>query len=210
MILKKTKNDFENRPFISTLIPTQFLYNYSLDDFDKDGYEVPNPLERAYYEAEGIDLNNKIQYHVAPVQEWYYDEEQSRDGLILDHCMLLTRYSFVGAARRQIEDAARDRPILQKLLNIKPKWGIDFSLDYITKDVCMEVIHIEQDFTNLEEAIEAKEKLENIIETTDWEQGAQNLIKHKSEWEHLSSDDHSDYKAQFFGWHRAFDNKKVF
>ena len=32
----------------------------------------------------------------------------------------------------------------------------------------------------------------------------------KHEWENLSSDDHSDYKAQFFGWERAFDNKKVF
>jgi hypothetical protein len=36
------------------------------------------------------------------------------------------------------------------------------------------------------------------------------LYQRKDEWENLSSDDHSDYKAQFFGWHRAFDNKKVF
>lgn len=210
MLLKKTDCEFASSPFLTTLIPTEYLYTKSLKDFDKDGYEVPNLIERAYYEAHGVKLNHEIQYHVAPVQPWYYDVEDSEQGLVLDHCMLLTRYAFGGAARQQIENAVNDRPILQKLLNTKPKWGIDFSLDYITKDICMEVIHIEQDFDNLEQANEAKLKLETIIETTDWELGAQKLIERKSEWENLSSDDHSDYKAQFFGWHRAFDNMKVF
>jgi len=40
--------------------------------------------------------------------------------------------------------------------------------------------------------------------------GAMQLYQRKDEWINLSSDDHSDYKAQFFGWERAFDNKKVF
>ena len=110
----------------------------------------------------------------------------------------------------QIEQVCQNRPILQKLLNIKPKWGIDFSLDYVTHEVVMEVIHIEQDFDNLEEAYDAKERLEKIIDNTDWYDGAISLWQRKEEWENLSSDDHSDYKAQFFGWERAFDNKKVF
>ena len=210
MKLENLYPKFSEHPYLTTLISTPYLYNLPFKDFDKDGYEVPNYIERRYYEAEGIDLNCEIQYHVAPVQAWYTDQEDSEHGLVLDHCMLLTRYAFAGLARSQIESVVKDRPILQKLLNIKPKWGLDFSLDYITKDVCMEVIHIEQNFDNLEEANKARMKLENIIDNTDWEQGAQDLIKCKSEWEHLSSDDHSDYKAQFFGWHRAFDNKKVF
>ena len=114
-------------------------------------------------------------------------------------------------ARQQIQDVCNgSRPILQKLLNIKPKYGIDFSLDYVTHDVVMEVIHIEQDFDNIEEAESAKERLEHIINNTDWYEGAMRLYQRKHEWENLSSDDHSDYKAQFFGWERAFDNKKVF
>jgi len=210
MHLVKLNIEFTDNPYLKTPIARQLVETLPLKDFDKDGYEVPTPLEYLHYEANGIELNREIQYHIAPVQEWYTDIESSEHGLVLDHCMLLTRYAFAGEARQQIEEVCQHRPILQKLLNIKPKWGIDFSLDYVTKDVCMEVIHIEQDFTNIDQANEAKHKLEQIIENTDWYDGAMMLYARRDEWINLSSDDHSDYKAQFFGWHRAFDNRKVF
>jgi len=205
--LEPTFTDF---PYLTTPIDRSLVETLPFKDFDKDGYEIPTPLEHLHYEANGVELNREIQFHIAPVQEWYHDIEQSEQGLVLDHCMLLTRYAFAGEARQQLTEVSQHRPILQKLLNIKPKWGIDFSLDYVTHDIVMEVIHIEQDFDTLEDAYRAKERLENIIDTTDWYEGAIELWKRKSEWENLSSDDHSDYKAQFFGWKRAFDNKKVF
>jgi hypothetical protein len=205
--LNPTFTDF---PYLTKPIQRSLVETLPFKDFDKDGYEVPTPLEHLHYEANGIELNREIQYHIAPVQEWYQDIESSEHGLVLDHCMLLTRYAFAEEAREQIVEVCRNRPILQKLLNIKPKWGIDFSLDFVTHNIVMEVIHIEQDFDNLEEAQEAKERLESIIDNTDWYDGAMQLYKRKDEWINLSSDDHSDYKAQFFGWARAFDNKKVF
>lgn len=201
---------FTDYPYLTKPIERLQVETLPFKDFDKDGYEVPTPLEYLHYEINGINLNREIQYHIAPVQEWYTDTESSEHGLVLDHCMLLTRYAFAGEAKELIKQVSRHRPILQKLLNIKPKWGIDFSLDYVTHDIVMEVIHIEQDFDNIEEAEQAKAKLEHIIDTTDWYDGAMQLWKRKDEWINLSSDDHSDYKAQFFGWHRAFDNKKVF
>jgi hypothetical protein len=202
--------EFTKNPYLYNPIDQYLVKTLPFKDFDKDGYEVPTPLEYLHYEANGVELNREIQYHIAPVQEWYQDKNNSEVGLVLDHCMLLTRYAFAGEARTQLESYSIQRPILQKLLNIKPKWGIDFSLDYVDHGIVMEVIHIEQDFDNIEEAQEAKNKLEHIIENTNWYEGAHRLISRKSEWENLSSDDHSDYKAQFFGWHRAFDNKKVF
>jgi hypothetical protein len=202
--------EFTENPYLTKPIDRLSVETLPFKDFDKDGYEVPTPLEHLHYEANGVELNREIQYHIAPVQEWYTDVEQSEHRLVLDHCMLLTRYAFAGEARAQIEEVKQNRPILQKLLNIKPKWGIDFSLDFVTHDIVMEVIHIEQDFDNIEEANAAKEKLENIIDNTDWYDGAMMLYAKKHEWIDLSSDDHSDYKAKFFGWHRAFDNKKVF
>ena len=203
--------EFTRYPYLTNPIERSLVETLPFKDFDKDGYEVPTPLEHLHYEANGIELNREIQFHIAPVQEWYQDIESSEHGLVLDHCMLLTRYAFDGEAREQIEEVCKiNRPILQKLLNIKPKWGIDFSLDFVTHDIVMEVIHIEQDFDNMDEAEAAKERLENIIDNTDWYDGAMRLYQRKDEWINLSSDDHSDYKAQFFGWERAFDNKKVF
>lgn len=201
---------FDPNPYLTKPIDCRLLETLRFDHFDKDGYEVPTVLERMFYEAQGIELNNEIQYHIAPVQEWYTDTESSERFLVLDHCMLLTRYALAGEAREQVERVECQRPILNKLLGIKPKWGIDFSLDYIDHGLVMEVIHIEQDFDNIDEAIAAKERLEHIIETTDWYDGAASLWRKKDEWMNLSSDDHSDYKAQYFGWKRAFDNRKVF
>ena len=201
---------FAVSPYLTNPIARRLVETLPFKDFDKDGYEVPTPLEHLHYEANDVELNREIQYHIAPVQEWYTDIEQSEHGLVLDHCMLLTRYAFAGAAREQLEEVKQHRPILQKLLNIKPKWGMDFSLDYVTHDIVMEVIHIEQDFDSLESAQDAKERLEKIINNTDWYDGAMRLYQRRDEWINLSSDDHSDYKAQFFGWERAFDNKKVF
>ena len=201
---------FTESPYLTKPIQRHLVETLPFKDFDKDGYEIPTPLEYLHYEANGVELNREIQFHIAPVQEWYQDTEQSEHGLVLDHCMLLTRYAFAGDARQQIEEVSKNRPILQKLLNIKPKWGIDFSLDYVTHDIVMEVIHIEQDFDSIEKAQEAKNRLEHIIDNTDWYDGAMRLYQRKDEWINLSSDDHSDYKAQFFGWERAFDNKKVF
>lgn len=210
MKLVKFDVQFTTQPYLTQSIKWSDVYTACFRDFDKDGYEVPAPLERLYYEEMGIELNHDIQFHVAPVEPWYIDTENSEQDLVLDHCMILTRYAFAGQARSQLEQAVGDRPIIRKLLNIKPKYGIDFSLDYVTPDIVMEVIHIEQDFTDIEQANEAKNRLENIIENTDWLDGAHSLIRKRNQWEHLSSDDHSDFKAQYFGWHRAFDNKKVF
>ena len=210
MKLKKFNVNFTANPYLTTPIDLKLVKSLPLKDFDKDGYEVPALLERAFYEAQNVKLNHEIQYHIAPVEPWYIDEENSEEGLVLDHCMLLTRRAFKDEAREQIERVVTQRPILQKLLNIKPKWGIDFSLDFVTHDIVMEVIHIEQDFDNLDNANRAKEKLEHIIDNTDWYDGAMRLWKLRDNWINLSSDDHSDYKAQFFGWARAFDNKKVF
>jgi hypothetical protein len=201
---------FTDHPYLTKPILRHQVETLPFKDFDKDGYEVPTPLEWLHYEENDVPLNREIQYHIAPVQEWYTDIEQSEHGLVLDHCMILTRYAFGGEARKQLIEVSKTRPILQKLLNIKPKWGIDFSLDFITRDIVMEVIHIEQDFSDINEAEQAKAKLEYIIDSTDWFDGAMRLWQRRDEWINLSSDDHSDYKAQFFGWHRAFDNKKVF
>jgi len=210
MKLKNLNPTFTDSPYLTQPIERNLVETLKVQDFDKDGYEILTPIEKLHYDAMNKTLNEEIQFTRSPAKYWYVDEEESEKGLVLDHCMIIERWAFAGEAGEQLEEVARERPILYKLLGIKPKWGIDFSLDYVSQEICMEVMHVEQDFLTVEDAIDAKQKLESIVDNTDWEAGAQELIARKSEWYDLSSDDHSDYKAQFFGWHRAFDNRKVF
>lgn len=210
MKLVRTNCQLETDPYLTKSVGLNRLREVVFKDFDKDGYEVPNLVEQETYLLNGVDLNNIIQYHVAPVKAWYLDEEDSEEGLVLDHCMLLCRKAFAGQALEDIKTIAKERPFFNKFLQIQPRWGLDFSLDYVTHEHCLEVIHIEQDFYNYKAAEESRIHLEAFIENTDWEAGVRELISRKSEWGNLSADDHSDYKAQFFGLDRAFDNRKIF
>lgn len=210
MKLVKTDASFAKHPFLTNPIDYNKLQTIPLKDFDKDGYEIDTPLELEHYVLNNVDVHHNIQFHHSTGKPWYIDKEQSEQGLILDHTQILTRWAYAGEARERIVEVAQSRPVLNKLLAIKPKWGIDFSLDYVTHDVCMEIFHIEKDATTYEEALALKDKAEQIIDNTDWEGAVKNILKRQDEWKDLCSDDQSDWKAQYFGWHRAFDSKKVY
>jgi len=210
MRLKNTRATFTKNPLLTTPIEYEKLLTVPLQDFDKDGYEIDTPLELEHYVLNNVQVHNKIQFHHSTGKQWYIDRDNSEDGVVLDHTQLLTRWAYAGEARENIIRAAEIRPVLNKLLVIKPKWGIDFSLDYVTRDWCMELFHIEKDATSYNEAMENKARAEEIIENTDWDAAVADIIQRKEEWYNLCSDDQSDWKARYFGWHRAFDSKKVY
>jgi hypothetical protein len=210
MRLVRTDAEFVKNPYLTVPISYDKLRATPLQDFDKDGYEISTPIELEHYILNNVFVNANIQFHDAASKHWYIDKDNSEEGLVLDHTQILHRWAYAGEARERIEEIAQVRPVLNKLLAIKPKWGIDFSLDYVTHEACMEVFHIEKDATTYEEALELKDKAEQIIDNTDWESAIQDILKRKDEWYDLCSDDQSDWKARYFGWHRAFDSKKVY
>jgi len=207
--LQKNNTVIFEEPYLTESISLEALYNWELRDFDKDGYEVATPIEKLHYQANNA-LMGDTQYHTACSQSWYTDSDNSEAGLTLDHTQILHRWAYAGEARVAIEKAAQYRPILNKLLRIKPKWGIDFSMDYVTQEHCFEVFHIEQDALTYSDALELKEKAEDLIDSTDWEGKIQEVLDRQSEWQDLCSDDQSDWKARFWGWNRAFNSKKVY
>jgi hypothetical protein len=99
----------------------------------------------------------------------------------------------------QLKTLAEKYPLYYKLINIKPKWGIDFSIDYAGVDGhTFEIFHYEWDSFNLEQVEQVKLKLEQVIMETDWDAAAFELMNKSQEWFNLDFFEQSAYKCKFF------------
>jgi len=208
-MFKLVGNEHPTFAWICQPIDDQQVIDTPMDYFDKDGYEL-NKLEQLYYAHNDVDISEKHLYHTANHVWWFKQTEEPKYGPRLDHSLINTRWAYGGWARTQIEKHSKDNPLLNKLLDMKPKWGLDFSLDWVDNEICFELFHIELDRFDRDELVEYKERAEEIILGTDWVDAGEAVKAKRDQWQNLSSDDQSDWKAQYFGWHRAFDNRKVY
>lgn len=202
-----------NNQFNPDLLLTNSIYIDSvtastMQYFDKDGYEL-NDTEQLYYQAHGVNIHEQHLNHVSNQVTWFADTDNSQLGATLDHSMLVQRWAYTDQAREQIRHLAEEMPLLNKLLSIKPKWGFDVSMDLVYPGGATELFHVEFDSFEYDHACEQRDLLAELVSTTDWEWGGRQVLAHRDQWEHLSSDDQSDWKVQYFGWHRAFDNRKI-
>jgi len=196
---------FPRLPFIRGTFPVSLL-DLSIRYFDRDGYELTE-VERAIHRYFNIPVGDCLNHH-SVCSEWITDEDELP--IILDHSFILTRYAYDDDAADIIRRKSEEDKRFLKLLSLRPKYGVDISIEYVENDKITELLHIEIDSTNLNGIKQAKSKLEQTIPTLDFANKAKELMKLRSEWENLQSDDQSDYKARFFGFNRAFDNLKAF
>lgn len=173
--------------------------------FDNDGFEL-SFLEQEYYRENGISLNNCLN-HNCNQMDWLILEDKN---FIIDHCTLLQRWQFTEEAKHQLEQHKSAFPQLHKYIKLKPKWGLDFALEYYDDFWSIEVVHIEFDDHNYYEAMARKEHLENKILSTDWIDFVNSLKIKKDEWQHLTAMDQNDWKARFWGVKRAEQTYKAF
>ena len=171
---------------------------WSMKYFDKDGFEI-NELEQAYYRDNDIFIDGMHLFHIANQTDWIMDWENSDFGCVVDHSMISTRWAFGGPAREQLIALSYRKPELNKLLAIRPKWGIDISIDYTSPTMVFEVFHFEWDDFDYETVAAKQEKIEKIVLNTDWNDAAEQLIKRKDEWHHLDFFAQSKWKSDFFG-----------
>ena len=66
------------------------------------------------------------------------------------------------------------------MIKLKPKWGIDMSIDYVDNNGhVMELFHYEWDDTELDTVLEKKEIIELFILNNDWEDVAKTKLQRK-------------------------------
>jgi hypothetical protein len=62
-----------------------------------------------------------------------------------------------------------------------------------------EIFHYEYDCFSYEDAEKAKEKVEIVIESIDWNATGKDLLQRKDEWSRLPFFEQSDWKCNYFG-----------
>jgi hypothetical protein len=178
-------------------LPISIQHPEWIDIFDQNGYRLTK-LESHYAGAN----NHSTVYHrheVSLRQDWFVDDKPLT-GPHLNHAYLFERKGYEGEALKQLKEYAQQNHLVNKLINYKGKWGIDFSMDYVdTFGNSMELLHFEYDSYSINEIKDVKGIVEETILRTDWDLVAQILIEKKYEWIDLDFFAQSKYKTDFFG-----------
>lgn len=166
--------------------------------FDQNGYDLTD-LEKHYAYSNWAKPKKHREHRVALKQPWF-KQEYTVEGAVLNHSYLFERKAYAGAALEELQYWAKALPLIHKVIAMRPKWGLDFSMDYVDcKGNAFEILHWEWDSFDYEEICAVKAKIEPILLSIDWNTAAQDLIKYKDNWHSLSFFEQSDWKCKYFG-----------
>lgn len=168
------------------------------DLFDQNGYDL-NPIEKLYAAKNDTTTEYHRTHKVAIRHKWFI-QDYKREGAVLNHSLLFERKGYTGRALEQLHEWAKIYPIYYKLINIRPKWGLDFSMDYFDSDGnTFELLHWEYDGFDHDEIVGKKHEVEKILLNIDWDDAGKQMLKRKDEWFNLDFFSQSDYKCKYFG-----------
>lgn len=200
MRLALTNNRFNPNPYFCNPIDQEFLPSTEQTElFDQNGYDL-TPLERLYTEANGQSGHWHRPNHYTLKRDWFIDEKNSVTGAHVNHALLFERKGYAGAALAQLERWAQHNNLIYKIIKMRPKWGIDISVDYVDAEGnVFELLHWEYDGFDYQEIADKKMSIEKFLLTVDWNSAAAEMIRRKSEWHHLGFFEQSAWKTDFFG-----------
>jgi len=144
---------------------------------DHEGFDL-NQIEQEYHKAHKVQLNHDPTLYkdgagpagtYAIIEPWCYQSEHSDFGLVVDHSHFVYRYPIQGLAAEQIRDSIKKRPELLRLLTPTFKCGLDLCIDYFKQDTVQPIVHIEWDYSNLDDMKWAATKIRNLCIEMDWE-----------------------------------------
>ena len=166
-----------------------------VDLFDQNGYHLTK-AEQAFLARNGYEKIAR-RHEDCLRQDWI--KWDKKKGAHINHSDIFERKGFADQALEQLITIAEEyNPMLYKLIKMKPKWGIDISIDYVSKDAVFEVFHYEWDSFNYEELVEKKYEIENLVLKLDWDTVALELWNVKEEWINLDFFDQTKWRTDYF------------
>ena len=166
-----------------------------VDLFDQNGYHLTK-AEQAFLVPNGYDPIER-RHEDCLRQDWIVWDK--REGAHINHSDIFERKGFNGTAKLQLEKLAKLNPMLYKIIKMKPKWGIDISIDYVSEDAVFEVFHYEWDAFEYDAVIEKKLEIEKFVLNLDWDDVAKDLWSKKDQWYNLDFFDQTKWKTDYFG-----------
>ena len=179
--LKLTNYQFDpdghwDRPLDTTDVPPAS----DLALFDQNGYDLTG-LEQRYARANGTQAHAHREHRHALKAPWFAQPERV-EGAVLNHSLLFERKGYSGEALQQLEQWAKINPLIYKIIRIRPKWGLDFSMDYADRDGnVFEVLHWEYDGFDYGEVEARKQQLETRFAAIDWDDAATRILRQKDQ-----------------------------
>ena len=167
-----------------------------VDLFDQNGYHLTK-AEQAYLPYNGYEPIERRHEDCLRYDWLLWDKYE---GAHINHSDLFERKGFDSVALEQIEHIASEvNPMLFKLVKMKPKWGIDISIDYVSEDAVFEVFHYEWDSFEYQAVIDKKGEIEEFVLSKDWDDVAKTLWKKKDEWYDLDFFAQTQWRTDYFG-----------
>lgn len=201
-MLTISNNVFNSNGYWSNPIPyylqtwPKFPTPEFIDIFDQNGYDLTE-LEVIYARANKA-ITQDHRYKKTLRLDWF-QETYKIENAVLNHSFLFERKGYKDEAAEQLKKWSQYNPLLYKLLSYRPKWGLDFSMDYVDRDGnCFEILHWEYDGFEYDEIQHAKEMIEPKLLAIDWDDAGKQLLKRKHEWHHLDFFAQSDWKCNYF------------
>ena len=195
MIIENTK--FNKNPFWNIKLTDDTILNdkHCTNLFDQNGYHLTT-IEQHYADVNGYPKN--IRRHETVIrQPWLVWDKHT--GAHINHSDLFERKAYNEDALGQLIHYAKSNPMLYKIIKMKPKWGIDISIDYVSEDAVFEVFHYEWDSFEYDAIYEKKLEIENFVINNDWDDIAKHLWKIKDQWFHLDFFEQTQWRTDYFG-----------
>ena len=167
----------------------------SVDLFDQNGYHLTK-AEQAFLGYNGYQTIER-RHEDCMRYDWILWDK--RDGAHINHSDIFERKGFSSNALEQLYATAPSNPMLYKLIKMKPKWGIDISIDYVSPDAVFEVFHYEWDSFDYEQVIEKKLEIEEFLLKLDWDDVAKDLWRKKGDWLYLDFFEQTKWRTDYFG-----------